>query len=237
MKNKKGFTLIELLVVIVIMTSILIFAIVSINKISDNNKQQAYETTQKQVVTAAKEYFDSNQYIYSTLDEGTYMMISVGTLVKEDYINIVVDPTNAKKVSYCDYVKVQKDDNENLIFEYQKNMDPAKTSEKDCGNKSFIVIATSPSSPMIEATAMFNDKYTGVETIASNKWANNAVNVNLNVTFKRHETEYKVIQFFSDSPLCTIKEDTTGDSGLDMSDNSATVKFVNEQEKGNTMAA
>ena len=113
MKKQKGFTLIELLVVIVIMTSILILAIVSVNKISDNNKKKAWSKVKDEVKSAAKEYYEINAYELAGIDGvepegGTKKVakISVGKLVEEDYINLVTNPETGNKVNKCDYVEV-----------------------------------------------------------------------------------------------------------------------------------
>lgn len=121
--NKKtGFTLIELIVVIVIMTSILILAIVSINEVSKKNRNKAWEKVKKEVELAATDYYETNSYKLGTINNASgYARVSVQKLVEDDYLNIVIDPRTGKKVNYCNYVEVKVVNNEQ-IYQYKENL-------------------------------------------------------------------------------------------------------------------
>lgn len=128
MKNKKGFTLIELLVVVVIMISILGLSIIAFNKISESNKEKAYNSVKEQVIVAAKEYFQANEYFIKLLKQTDRIgFVSLGTLVNEDYLNIVTNPKTGEKINKCAIVTVDSEnkyefiDDENMYIEYREN--------------------------------------------------------------------------------------------------------------------
>lgn len=111
MKKKNGFTLIELLVTIALMLSILGIAIISFINISDKKKEESWRKVKEQVEDAAIEYFVSNEYLFEDLLDKPSGTISVGNLIRQDYLNKVTDPTTGKSVSMCAIVKVTKNGN------------------------------------------------------------------------------------------------------------------------------
>lgn len=134
-KEKNGFTLIELLVTIVLILSILSIAIVSFVNISERQKQKALKKVEDQVVVAAKEFFSVNEYYKDNLiNNNDYVTVSLGELVKNDYINAVTDPTTGKKLNECSYIKLFKDENSKLKYEFVKE-------NNKCITNSFITIA------------------------------------------------------------------------------------------------
>lgn len=138
-RHKNGFTLIELLVTIVLILSVLGIAIVSIVNISNRQKQNAYNKIEDQVIVAAKEFFSVNEYYKDNLiNDGDYITVSLGELVKQDYINVVTDPTTNKKLNECSYIKLYKDtENNKLKYEFVKDTN-------ECITNSFIQIAQAP---------------------------------------------------------------------------------------------
>lgn len=108
MSKNKGFTLVELLVVIVLISSITTIAIVSFNNISNTKKKEAYEIVKTQVETAAEQYFSSNEYLLSSIDQNGFARISIGKLVSSDYLNKIINPVTGEAVSYCNYIDVKK---------------------------------------------------------------------------------------------------------------------------------
>ncbi len=123
MRNNKGFTLIELLVTIALVLSVLAIAVISIISISKRKKEEAYETVKEQIIDAAEQYIDSNEYLFEGLEENSVGIITVGTLVKGDYLNKVTDPRSGESINECSQVQVSK---KNGIYnsefkEYDKN--------------------------------------------------------------------------------------------------------------------
>ena len=143
MKRKNGFTLIELLVTIAIALSIMGLAVLSTIAISNRRKKQAYEEVKQQVMTAAKQYFDSNAYLFDSLDSAHYGVITVGTLVQNDYLNKTTNPLTGKPLNDCDQVIVQK---VNKIYKLKYN--EYKEGNK-CVNE---VIITEDGAPTIKLT-------------------------------------------------------------------------------------
>lgn len=109
MKNKKGFTLIELLVVIALTISILGIAIVSLTGVGNRKKEEAWDKVKKQIEVAAETYFFDNEYKFEGLDDKSTGKISVGTLVRNDYLNKITNPVTNKAVDYCSMVDVVKE--------------------------------------------------------------------------------------------------------------------------------
>lgn len=107
-KNKKGFTLIELIVTIALMMSILVLAVISFVGITNKNKENAKKLVKEQIETAAMEYFNSNEYLFSDLNEDSFGTISVGKLIEEDYLNVVTNPVTSKRIGNCTIVVVKR---------------------------------------------------------------------------------------------------------------------------------
>lgn len=143
MKNKKGFTLIELIVTFSLMLSILVMAIISFISISNKKKQESYESIKKQIIVAAQEYLDNNSYYKENLTDSNFIKVSLGTLVDEDYLNVVTNPVTGKRLDYCNYVRVNKDKRKGeLNYEFFDD-------EKDCSNNSYVEV-TETSAPTIK---------------------------------------------------------------------------------------
>lgn len=110
-RDKRGFTLIELLVVIALMLSILGIAVVSFVGISNKKKESSKELIKEQIETAALEYFNANEFLFSNLKDDAFGVISVGKLVNDDYLNVVTNPVTGKKIGNCTIVVVKRKNN------------------------------------------------------------------------------------------------------------------------------
>lgn len=93
------------------MLSILGIAIVSFITVSNNKKEESWDLVKQQVETAATEYFNANEYLFEDLGSKGIGYVSVGKLVGENYLNVVVDPTTGNALNTCSLVKVTKDGN------------------------------------------------------------------------------------------------------------------------------
>ena len=104
--NKKGFTLIELIIAIVLMLSLTILVVVGFTKISDEKKKEADKLTEKQIITAAEQFFSSNYFYVKDMKEveGTITFINLAKLVQEDYLNVVTKTSTETKYNMCDIV-------------------------------------------------------------------------------------------------------------------------------------
>lgn len=90
------------------MLTILAIAIVSFITVSNRKKEEAYQLVKEQILTAARQYFTANEYLYEGLSDGTKGRISLGKLVSEGYLNKVVDPRNGKDMSRCTITNVER---------------------------------------------------------------------------------------------------------------------------------
>ena len=110
-RDKRGFTLIELLVVIALMLSILGIAVVSLVGITNKKKESSKELIKEQIETAALEYFNANEFLFSNLKDDAFGVISVGKLVNDDYLNVVTNPVTGKRIGNCTIVVVKRKNN------------------------------------------------------------------------------------------------------------------------------
>lgn len=108
MKKQNGFTLVELIITISLMLLILVLAIINFNRVSKAKKEDSWKLVEKEIEDAAQEYFTNNEYLFEGLINGSNGNISVGKLVKEDYLNKVIDPVTGKSISKCAIVNVTK---------------------------------------------------------------------------------------------------------------------------------
>lgn len=106
--NNKGFTLVELLVTITIMVSVMALAVVSFTTISKQKKEESFNQVKAEVEAAAEQYFESNSYLFEGLSDNATGVITIGTLVDNDYLNKVTDPRTGKAISNCNYVEVKR---------------------------------------------------------------------------------------------------------------------------------
>lgn len=131
-KNSRGFTLVELLVVIAIMGSILVLAIGNLNKISSNKKKESLKKIEDQVIVAAKQYFEANEYLFEALKEdingNSVSRICLNKLVQDDYINVLTDPTTNKKLDKDDYIEVARLGKNKFKYRYKSKDGTCDTS-------------------------------------------------------------------------------------------------------------
>ncbi len=165
--NKKGFTLVELLVTISIIISLTAIVIVGVVSISNRSKEQAYEEVKEQIMTAAEQYFDANEYMFEGLGEGAYGVITVGMLVQEDYLNRVVDPRDGTPVHSCTQVQVKKENGRYVTTFMEYDEEGGYT----CSNENFVALSE-PGAPSIEAN--FYNRDTNETNISPNEdgWFN-----------------------------------------------------------------
>lgn len=109
MKDKKGFTLVELLITIALIVSILAIAILGFNKISENQKEKAWDEVKGQIELATEQYINVNEYLLTDLKEYDNVFIPIEKLIESDHLSILTNPKTGKQLNNCDIVKVTKD--------------------------------------------------------------------------------------------------------------------------------
>lgn len=167
MKNKKGFTLIELLVTIALMLSMLGLAIVSFINISNRKKEEAYNLVKDQIITAAEQYFDSNEYLFEGLsdNDNSIGIITVGMLVEEDYLNVVTNPVTGQFVNKCSQVKVTK---KNGIY----NSEFKEYSDGDNCESNYSVTISEPGAPSIKYVFYRQADKKEIKVSSEDEWFN-----------------------------------------------------------------
>ena len=180
--NKKGFTLIELLVAIVLMLSISALAIVAYSNMTETNRKDQYNSVEEQIKTATEQYLANNSYILNSI-ESCVAYIPLRTLVENDYLKALVDPTTKEKLKSCSIITVKKDDGE-IDISY------SKTEDKNKCESNYIVYKTEssalPVSPIKDDQILEYSNVTfhevkadesigdGTLTPTVNKWYNSA---------------------------------------------------------------
>lgn len=99
MRNRKGFTLIELLAVLVVLSIILIIAVPTVSYLIKKQRRNYYESTDQNIQISVQDYFNSNR---DKRPKGAYGRVTVDLadkLIKEDYIDSVVDADGKKTCS------------------------------------------------------------------------------------------------------------------------------------------
>lgn len=202
--NEKGFTLIELLVVIVLMLSILGIAILSFVNISNKKKEESWKQVKFQVETAAKEYFISNEYFLTALDNSEIGYVSVGTLVKENYLSKVTNPITGKQINPCDVVVVSKN---NKLYNYNYC-----EWDKECYNK--LKVEMNENCVMNEPSRSYtNFSSTSTTTLATTTTSSNSNQLETediipNITLKAYKNEGASLNKKSAVNLESYKNDT-----------------------------
>lgn len=96
---KKGFTLVELLVVIVILGLIAMVVYPAIVKVINDSKESAYETQEKIIIKAAKEWAVEHPSELPS-DESTTGSVCLTTLLQEGYIdNSIKNPYTSQEMN------------------------------------------------------------------------------------------------------------------------------------------
>ena len=165
MKNNKGFTLVEIIITLAIVITITTVAVSSYIGISSQKKKEEWKLVQGQIETAAEQYFSSNKYLYEGLTDDITAYISVGTLVKSDYLNKVVNPISKKEVPSCSLVTV-KIENGKYIGKYDEKEDTKESDETSCDTDNKVVVKE-PGAPNFELKGVCED-------INGNEIGNNA---------------------------------------------------------------
>src|SRR5690625_3691386 len=106
LKNERVLTLVELLSVIVILAIIAVIAFVFIGGIIENSKKDAHIANAQQIISAAKLH-EATGGEKDFTGEG----MSVDKLIKENYLDEVLDPWTKAKYEGLENAKVTKEDN------------------------------------------------------------------------------------------------------------------------------
>ena len=172
-KKRNGFTLVELLITVAIMLTILIISIVSLTNVSSRKKEKSWDQVQEEVKKAAEQYFFSNEYLLNSDPvNGQFPYVTVGALVKEDFLNKVVNPSTGKSVNKCDVVQYNRETKE---LEYKEARDFFGDSVPgDCEMK----VNSKECEIIVEGTLM-NDTLSTITSNLSSTWFKNISKITL----------------------------------------------------------
>lgn len=138
-KKNKGFTLVEIIITLAIIVTITTVAVGSYIGISDAKKKEEWRLVKDQIETAAEQYLSSNKYMYETLMSGNLVgEVSVGTLVRLDYLNKVVNPISGNQVSDCSAVDVKIKDGKYKATYDERNVNTKNNGSCDVSSKIII---------------------------------------------------------------------------------------------------
>lgn len=136
MRKKNGFTLVEIIIAIMLVISVITLTIINTVRISKKKKEESYNLVVKQILVAAESYLEDNNFYKENLTDSNYIDISLGKLIKDDYLNVTTNPITNKKFDKCNYVKVTKRNNEKLKYVFRDN-------EKNCNDNNFVKVSPS----------------------------------------------------------------------------------------------
>ena len=117
--NKKGFTLIEILAAVAIIAIIGTIGVVAVTKYVGKTNKEVYNNYLENIKVAADEYMLYNS---SIIGEDNTTILKIDDLVKENYIDSLVDP-NQKDKKCSGTIKVTKKDMETSEEETKYNED------------------------------------------------------------------------------------------------------------------
>ncbi len=116
---KKAFTLVELLAIIVILGVIAIVSIPAINDMLESQKEDEYDKFVKDLYLVAENYVTIESSIKANLNKNDNIFINIGDLINEGYItHEIVNPKTEEVIDSSDTIKVIKNDDNSLSFEY-----------------------------------------------------------------------------------------------------------------------
>ena len=129
--NKKGFTLVELITTITIIGILSAVAIPMVNKYFLSTKDKTYDTYVTTLYNAARSYLEKNTIFIPTSKDEPDLVITADTLLKEGYIDELIDPS--KKQEKCSYTNSKVVVHNNLKSdEIKSNPDLNYTVTLDC---------------------------------------------------------------------------------------------------------
>ena len=137
--KKNAFTLVELLAIIVIMASMLLIILPSINNTIKNSEEDKKQESLNSIYMAAENYVMANYDEYSSLDNiGSTEYVYIMDLINNGYLSIdTVNPNNDSVFNSKDVVKVTKQENGTFKFEldYIKNLISTLLEQYQEGNE------------------------------------------------------------------------------------------------------
>ena len=123
----KGFTLIEMLATIIILGTIVLL---SANRLISSSNLEYYNTSEKMMILASKDYFaDYRSYLPKEVNGTTRVLLSA--LVREEYIDMIKDVNDNDCNTSKSYVEVEKTSNNEYLYKAHLVCDKSNYETKD----------------------------------------------------------------------------------------------------------
>ncbi len=205
--NKKGFTLIEIIITLAIVITITVVAVGSYIGVSKNKKKEEWELVKKQIETAAEQYISTNKYMYEDLNSANDISayISVGTLVKTDYLNKVVDPETKKELDKCALVEVKISSGGKYTATYIGKKD----NDTDCSNENKSIIFKEAKAADIEVNiSKLDNTHDNIEN-----WYDTGAKYTLNI--KTRKKSVTNVKYCIGNSNCSPDKDISSDYSVE----------------------
>lgn len=126
----KGFTLIEMLATVTILGILVTIVLFSANRLISSSNLEYYNTSEKMMILASKDYFaDYRSYLPKEVNGTTRVLLSA--LVKEEYIDMIKDVNDNDCNTSESYVEVEKTSDNEYLYKAHLVCDKAEYVTKD----------------------------------------------------------------------------------------------------------
>ena len=126
----KGFTLIEMLATVTILGILVTIVLLSANRLISSSNLEYYNTSEKMMILASKDYFaDYRSYLPKEVNGTTRVLLSA--LVREEYIDMIKDVNDNDCNTSESYVEVEKTSDNEYLYTTHLVCDKAEYVTKD----------------------------------------------------------------------------------------------------------
>lgn len=126
----KGFTLIEMLATVTILGILVTIVLLSANRLISSSNLGYYNTSEKMMILASKDYFaDYRSYLPKEVNGTTRVLLSA--LVREEYIDMIKDVNDNDCNTSESYVEVEKTSDNEYLYTAHLVCDEAEYVTKD----------------------------------------------------------------------------------------------------------
>ena len=126
----KSYTLAKRLIIIIVLGMLIFIVLYSANKLISLSNLEYYNTSEKMMILASKDYFaDYRSYLSKEVGENTRVLLSA--LVLEEYIDMIKDVNDNDCNMTKSYVEVEKTSNNEYIYKAHLVCDNVNYETKD----------------------------------------------------------------------------------------------------------
>lgn len=126
----KSYTLAKRLIIIIVLGMLIFIVLYSANKLISLSNLEYYNTSEKMMILASKDYFaDNRSYLSKEVGENTRVLLSA--LVLEEYIDMIKDVNDNDCNTTKSYVEVEKTSSKDYLYKAHLVCDKAGYETKD----------------------------------------------------------------------------------------------------------